>query len=128
MTEARARLVEAGLLPPEFPRNYTFNKVLEVLSHFESASEPALDEAIAAAKRLHVRGPLAVVIFIKHHLSGPHDAEIDRLTETEEGTAYGVLVYPEGELPVSTDYLPATLQPGSRVRYEPSEGRYTAAK
>lgn len=127
MLGTHAALVQAGLLPEEMPANYTYKKVRKILSELDAADATELSRAVEAASRLGVSGPLAVVIFIKHHLGGAHEAEIDRIEENEEqGIKYGVLVYPEGELPIKSEYLPENIQPGSRVRYEPSQAAYTS--
>jgi hypothetical protein len=49
---------------------------------------------------LEVHGALTVAIFIKHHLGGAHEVEVDRVEASEEGEVFAVLVYPEGELPL----------------------------
>ena len=121
---AKLLLTEASLLPAELPSNFTFNKVREVLDHLKDSETDALRGAIDALKQLEIRGPLATVIFIKHHLAGTHEAEIDRVDESEEGARYGVLVYPEGEVPVKVEHLPENVSEGSRVRYDPSAGQY----
>ncbi|MCA1593788.1 MAG: hypothetical protein LC754_14290 [Acidobacteria bacterium] len=122
---AREILTGAGLLPREMPDNYTFNKVREILSTLESSGGEALRGAVTAASRLEVRGPLAATIFVKHHLAGAHEVEVDRLSESEEGVRYAVLVYTEGELPIKTNFLPEDVREGSRLSYDPSTGRYT---
>lgn len=125
MLDAHAALAEAGLVPAAMPKSYTYNKVREILSQLEGADQTAFAGAIGAVRRLKVRGPLAVAIFIKHHLAGAHEVEVDRIEENEEqGTQYGVLVYPEGELPVSMEYLPEGARAGVRLHYEPSEEAY----
>ncbi|HEY0322357.1 MAG TPA: hypothetical protein VGC66_15475 [Pyrinomonadaceae bacterium] len=126
MLEAHRRLIEAGLLPEEMPNNYTFNKVGGILSDLDKANPLELNEAIKAASRLEVHGPLSVVIYIKNHLRGRHEVEIDRVTENEErDSKYGVLIYPEGELPINSKYLPDDIQEGSRLQYDPVNGEYT---
>lgn len=126
MIDAQRRLVEAGLLPEEMPNNYTFNKVKGILSEIDKADPSELNEAITVVSNLEIRGPLAVVIFIKHHLRGGHEIEIDRVTENEESeTKYGVLIYPEGEVPINIKHLPDGIHEGSRVQYEQGGGRYT---
>lgn len=125
MIDAQNILVEAGLLPEEMPNNYTFNKVRKILSDLSAADSSALKEAIARALKLEMTGPLAVVIFIKHHLLGPHEVEVDRVIEHEEqDVRYGVLIYPEGELAVKVKYLPDHTKEGSGLSYEPVEGAY----
>lgn len=127
MIDSHRILVEAGLLPAEMPANYTFNKVRKILSELDDADSSELDEAIAIASGLEIRGALAAVIFIKHHLGGRHEAELDRVVENEgDGTKYGVLVYPEGEVPIDIRHLPEGIREGSRLIYEPGEGRYTS--
>ncbi|MBD0370126.1 MAG: hypothetical protein ICV60_04775 [Pyrinomonadaceae bacterium] len=126
MLDIHHSLMEAGLLPAELPDNYSFRKVRALLSEMEKMDAAQMKRAIEAAQSLEVRGPLAVAIFLKHHLLGAHEAEVDRLVENEEqGTRYAVLVYPEGELPVRLDYLKGAVQAGSRVRYEPASAEYT---
>lgn len=123
--EAQKQLIEAGLLPEAMPDNFTFNKVREILSQLESIDTEKMREAIAAVKRLKIRGQLAAVIFIKHRLDGQHEVEVDRLEEGEEGSRFAVLVYPEGELPISVEHLPEGVNVGSRLRYDPVEERYS---
>ena len=106
------------------PENFTYNRVRELLDGLEGAGEEELRGAIAAVQGQQIRGPLAVVIFVKHHLAGAHEAEVDRIEETEEGARYGVLVYPEGEVPVQLEHLPKDIAPSSRLRYEPAAGQY----
>lgn len=126
MLEAQRILVEAGLLPKEMPNSVTFNKVRQILSEIEGGAPSEIKEAARLASNLQIRGPLAVVIFIKHHLQGEHGVEIDRITKAEEGEPrYGVLIYPEGELPVNIKHLPSGITEGSRIRYEASKGEYT---
>lgn len=122
--EAQKQLIEAGLLPEVMPNNFTFNKVREILSHLADVEVDRLREAIEAAKQLKIRGPLASMIFIKHHLSGEHEVEIDRLEESEEGKRFAVLIYPEGELPIQDEFLPEEINSGSLLHYHPSEVRY----
>jgi hypothetical protein len=117
-------LAEAGLLPREMPDNYTFRKVREILAALEEVEPERLREAIAAARRMDVRGALAAVIFIKHHLGGAHEVEVDRVAESEEGDAFAVLIYEEGELPLKVAHLPREVKGGSRLRYDPVEGTY----
>lgn len=122
--EAQKLLVEAGLLPEVMPNNFTFKKVREILSQLEQSDVDKLGEAIGTAKGLKIRGPLASVIFLKHHLDGEHEIEVDRVEEGEEGTRFAVLVYPEGELPILIQYLPEGVNEGSLLHYNPSEARY----
>jgi hypothetical protein len=117
-------LAEAGLLPREMPDNYTFRKVREILAVLDEAGPERLREAIAAARRMEVRGALAAVIFIRHHLGGAHEVEVDRLEESEEGEGFAVLVYEEGELPLKLGRLPPEVNGGTRLRYDPVERRY----
>lgn len=127
MIEAYRSLIKAGLLPEEMPNNYTFNKVREILSEIDKAEASELNAALAMASKLEVRGPLAIVIFIKHHLQGAHQVEIDRVEENEEqGASYAVLVHPEGELPINLKHLPPEVREGSRLRYEPVKGEYAS--
>ena len=130
MAEKRAAeraLAESGLLPREMPDNYTFRKVREVLSGLEESNGEDLRRAIAAAARLGVGGPLAVVIFVSHHLGGAHEAEVDRVEEGEAGQGFAVLVYPEGEVPVKTASLPRGVTAGSWIKYDPVRGGYGPA-
>lgn len=125
MIDSCRRLVEVGLLPEEMPNNFTFNKVRKILSELSEADPLELNQAILMALKLEVSGPLAIVIFIKHHLLGPHGVEVDRVIEHEEQRVrYGVLIYPEGELPVKVKYLPNHTKEGSGLSYEPVEGAY----
>ncbi len=117
-------MTEASILPPELPSNFTFNKVRAILDSLNDAEEDKLREAVEALQRLKIRGPLAATIFIKHHLAGAHEAEVDRVDETEEGAQLAVLVYAEGEVPVQTEHLPPDVSAGRRVRYNPSAGQY----
>jgi hypothetical protein len=117
-------LVEAGLLPRELPNNYTFRKVREILTVLEEAGPERLGEAIAAARQIEVRGALAAVIFVKHHLGGAHEVEVDRVEAGEEGEGLAVLVYEEGELPLKLAHLPQGVEGGSRLRYDPMAGTY----
>lgn len=125
MIDAHRSLVKAGLLPEEMPDNYTFNKVRRILSEIAEADPSELNRAIARALEFEISGPLAALIFIKHHLLGPHEVEVDRLINHEEqNVTYGVLIYPEGELSVNTKYLPDDAQEGSRLQYDPTYGAY----
>lgn len=117
-------LTEASLLPAELPDNFTFNKVRELLDGLNDHQDDLLREAIAAAGKLKIRGALAIVIFLKHHLAGAHEVEIDRLEEGAEGVQFGVLVYPEGELPIPSESLPADASAGASVHYDPAQGKY----
>ncbi|HKR01949.1 MAG TPA: hypothetical protein VJT09_14810 [Pyrinomonadaceae bacterium] len=121
---ARALLVEAGILPQTMPVNFTFNKVEEILRRLENTDRDKLLEAVEAAGKLKIRGPLATVIFIKHHLEGEHEVEIDRVDEGEESARLAVLVYPEGEVPVPVESLPTHIAEGVRLRYAPPECSY----
>jgi hypothetical protein len=106
------------------PDNFTFNKVREILDGLKDADADQLRGAIEAAGRLNIRGPLAATIFIKHHLAGAHEVEIDRVDESEEGAHYAVLIYPEGEVPVQVEQLPQNPSAGSRLHYDASAGQY----
>ena len=117
-------LVEAGLLPVQMPNNYTFRKVRELLAGLEGKDEDEISKAITLAKRQEISGPLATMIFIKHHLGGAHEVEVDRLEESEEGVKYAVLVYPEGELPIKLKHLPQSVQGGSLLQYSATDGQY----
>jgi hypothetical protein len=122
--DAARMLAEAGLLPWEMPDNYTFRKVREILAVLEDAEPGRIGEAIAAARRMEVRGALAAVIFTKHHLGGAHEVEVDRVEANEEGEGFAVLVYEEGELPLKVARLPGEVEGGMRLRYDPVEGTY----
>jgi hypothetical protein len=122
--EVQRLLTEVGILPEVLPENFTFRKVRELLDDLEKRKQDELVEAIKAAQRLQVRGPLAALIFIKHHLDGAHEVEVDRLEEGEEGTRFSVLIYPEGELPVLVKFLPEGVHGGSKLHYDPSEEIY----
>lgn len=122
--EAQKQMIEAGLLPEVMPNNFTFRKVREILSQLENTDSGKVHEAINAAKGLKIRGPLASVIFIRHHLDGQHEVEVDRLEESEEGIRFAVLVYSEGEVPIQVEFLPEGISNGSQLRYDPSEERY----
>lgn len=125
---AHAVLAEAGLLPRELPKNFTFDKVREILSALDGRSAEELRAGVEAASRLGVRGPLASALFVKHHAGGRHEVEVDRVEASEEGGgAYAVLVYAEGELPLSVGQLPAGVGAGMRLTYEPEAGRYVPA-
>jgi hypothetical protein len=76
------------------------------------------------AQRLEIRGPLAALIFIKHHLDGAHEVEVDRIAESAEGARYAVLIYTEGELPVPLECVPRNIEAGSRLRYDPNSALY----
>ncbi|HEX8494581.1 MAG TPA: hypothetical protein VF658_17175 [Pyrinomonadaceae bacterium] len=121
---AKSLLTEASILPEEMPENFTYRKVREILGGLESFGEDELRAAIAATERLRIRGPLASVIFIKQHLAGAHEVEVDRVDEGEEGASFAVLVYAEGEVPVPVDELPQNVTAGSLLRYEPAAGQY----
>lgn len=121
---SHALFVEAGLLPEVMPDNYTFNKVREILRGFELAGQDNLREAIEATGKLKLRGPLATLIFIKHHLEGEHEVEVDRIDEGEDGARLAVLVYPEGEVPIPVESLPTHVDVGVRLRYAPSKCSY----
>ena len=121
---AKHLLTEASILPEEMPQNFTFKKVREILDGLEQFETDELRAAIAAAGRLKIRGPLATVIFIKQHLAGAHEVEIDRVDESEEGARLAVLVYEEGEVPIQVEQLPQNISAGGRLLYEPGEGQY----
>jgi hypothetical protein len=106
------------------PDNYTFRKVREMLAVLEDAEPGRMGEAIAAARRMEVRGALSAVIFIRHHLGGAHEVEVDRVEANEEGEALAVLVYEEGELPLKVARLPEEVEGGMRLRYDPVGGAY----
>jgi type II secretory pathway component HofQ len=126
MLDAQHLLVKEGILPAEMPANYTFNKVRSVLAELDETEEAKLYEAVKAAKALSLSGPLATIIFIKHHLAGAHEVEVDRVVRNEEeGKTFAVLVYAEGEVTVSTRHLPENLREGSRLSYDPKAGNYS---
>jgi hypothetical protein len=122
--EAERVLREAGLLPREMPENYTFGKVREVLGALRGEEPRRLREAAEAALGLGVRGPLAAAIFVRHHLEGAHEAEVDRVSEGEGGERFAVLVYPEGEVPLPAERLPEEVSAGDMLRYDPGRRVY----
>jgi hypothetical protein len=122
--QLRSLLVEAGMLPETMPESVTFNKVREILKTLADTDSEELSKAIRAAQEQKIRGPLASVIFIKHHLKGAHEVEVDRVDESEEGTSLAILIYPEGEVPVRVEYLPEGVNTGSLLHYDPSEERF----
>lgn len=122
--DAGRMLAEAGLLPREMPDNYTFRKVREILAVLDKAEPERLREVIAAAVEMGVQGALAAVIFIRHHLGGAHEVEVDRVEAGEEGEGLAVLVYEEGELPLKLGRLPSEVKVGMRLRYDPVKCRY----
>ena len=127
--KAQQLLAEAGVLPREMPRNFTYDKVREVLTQLEGAEPVQMREAIAHARRLEINSPLAAVIFIRHHIAGAHEVEVDRLEENEEdGTRYAVLVYPQGEVPIKVENLPEEVGVGSRLQYQLLEGQFSVKK
>jgi hypothetical protein len=121
---SHALFVEAGLLPEAMPDNFTFNKVREILDQLDNIDQESLREAIQIAKGLKIRSPLSAMIFVKHHLEGVHEVEVDRIDESEEGTHFAVLVYPEGEVTIQTEYLLEGVNVGSRLHYDPSKKKY----
>ena len=121
---AQRLLVEAKILPEVMPDNYTFNKVREILDQLVKTDQENLREAIEVAKGLKIRSPLSAMIFVKHHLEGEHEVEVDRIDDSEEGTHFAVLVYPEGEVAIQTEYLPEGVNVGSRLNYAPSKKKY----
>lgn len=123
--QAQRLLVEAKILPEAMPLNSTFNKVREILRGLENADQDKLSEAIEAARSLKIRGPLSTLIFIKHHLEGEHEAEVDRIDESEEGARLAVLVYPEGEVPIPVESLPTHIDTGVRLHYDLSKRSYS---
>ena len=132
MTEpgrAQRLLAEAGVLPREMPHSFTYDKVREVLTRLEGAEPLRMREAIAGARRFEMKSPLAAVIFIRHHVAGAHEVEVDRLEENEEdGTRYAVLIYPEGEVPIKVEHLPEEVGAGSRLQYQPLEVQFSVRK
>lgn len=127
--ETQRLLAEAGVLPREMPHNFTYDKVREVLTKMGEAEPIRLREAIARARALEIMNPLAAVIFIRHHTEGAHEVEVDRLEEDEAGGGrYAVLVYPEGEVPIKVEHLPRVAGGGSRLQYQPPEGRFIVRK
>lgn len=125
MLDAQQWLVKEGILPALMPANYTFNKVRAILSELNETEAEKLDKAVKAAKALSLSGPLATVIFIKHHLAGAHEVEVDRVVRNEEEKAFAVLVYAEGEVPIGTEHLPENPGAGSRLWYDPKAGNYS---
>ena len=123
--QAQRLMVEAKILPETMPVNFTFNKVREILRELDHAGQDKLREAIEASGKLKVRGPLATVIFIKHHLEGEHEVEVDRVDEGADGARLAVLVYPEGEVPIPVESLPPQIDIGVRLRYNSAERRYS---
>lgn len=113
-------------MPEALPESFTFRKVRELLVELENREQGRLDEAIKAIKGLKIHGPLAALIFIKHHLDGGHEVEIDRIEESEDGIQYAVLIYAEGEVPLRVEWLPKNVSEGVHVRYDPVEARYRA--
>lgn len=127
--KAQQLLAEAGVLPREMPHNFTYDKVREVLTQLEGAEPDQMREAIANARRLEINSPLAAVIFVRHHIAGAHEVEVDRLEVNEEvGTRYAVLIYPEGEVPIKVEHLPEEVGVGCRLQYQPSEGQFSVRK
>jgi hypothetical protein len=122
--DARRLLVEMKFLPEVMPNNFTFNKVREILQGLENLDHDKLREAIEVAGKLKIRGPLQAMIFIKHHLEGAHEVEVDRFAEGEEGRHFAVLVYPEGELTIQIEDLPAGVNVGSQLHYHPAKKKY----
>lgn len=118
-------LIDAGVLPEFMPNNFTFNKVREVIGQLKDVAQDRLLEAVRLAKVQKISGPLATVVFIKHHLDGVHEAEVDRVMESEDGVQYAVLIYPEGELPIPVESLPDKIEEGISLHYDPIEGRYS---
>jgi hypothetical protein len=127
MAEDRARrlLVEAGFLPETMTESVTFNKVRVILRDLDNSDEDKLREAIAVAAKLGIRGPLQSVIFIKHHLEGEIEVEVDRIDVSEDGKRLAVLTYPEGEVSLSAESLPTEIDVGTRLHYNPSEGQFS---
>ena len=123
--QARRILVEAGFLPETMRESVTFNKVRVILRDLDNSDEDRLREAIAVAAKLGIRGPLQSVIFIKHHLAGEFDVEVDRIDESEEGKRLAVLIYPEGEVALPAESLPTEIDVGTRLHYNPSEGQFS---
>ena len=128
MSKAHEVLAGAGLLPREMPGSFTSERVREVLASLEGYAEEEILAAAEAAKGLGVRGPLAAAVFVRHHLRGGHEVEVDRLAQNEEsGEHFAVLVYPEGEVPVRLDALSGGVGAGSRLRYDPGARQYRPA-
>ncbi len=126
MIEIQRALIEAGLLPEDLPQNFTFRRVREILAEMETVKPAKLSAAVDAATRLQISAPLAAIIFIKHHLSGAHQVEVDRVAENEEQRKrYAVLVYPEGEVTVGADFLPDKIREGTLLSYDPDKGEYS---
>lgn len=126
--KAENLLIKAGILPEKMPHNYTYDQVREVVSSLGGYEESLVRGAVPVLSRLGISGPLQSAVFIKHHLSGEHEASIDRvITNEETGDRYAVLTYPEGEVPVKLDKLPEGARAGRKLRYSPTEGEFTAA-
>ena len=122
-------LIKAGILPAKMPHNYTYDQVREVVSTLSGYDEALVSGAISMLARLGISGPLQSAVFIKHHLAGEHEVSIDRLMTNEETEdQYAVLTYPEGEVPVRLDMLPDGARAGRKLRYSPTEGKFTAAE
>jgi hypothetical protein len=127
--ETQRLLAEAGVLPREMPHNFTYDKVREVLTQLGGIEPIQLREAVDRARALEIMNPLAAVIFIGHHARGAHEVEVDRVEEDEGGGGrYAVLIYPEGEVPIKVEHLPAGVGVGGRLRYLPPEGRFGVEK
>lgn len=118
-------LTEASLLPAEMPENYISDKMRGILKELEACEAADLRGAIEAAQRLKIRGPLAVVIFIKHHLAGAHEVEVDRVEEHDAGYDYAALIYPEGEISIRVVNFSRNISSGSRLHYDPAQGQYS---
>jgi hypothetical protein len=107
------------------PRNYTYDKVREIVESLKEHDEESVRDAVSALSHLKIAGPLQSVIFIKHHLDGDHETTVDRIISDEEsGEQFAVLSYPEGELPVKLDKLPGGPQVSKRLRYNAAKRKY----
>lgn len=127
--ETHGLLAEAGVLPREMPHNFTYDKVREVLTPLGEAEPARLGEAVERARALEITGPLATVIFIRHHTGGAYEVEVDRLEDDEAGGGrYAVLIYPEGEVPVKVEHLPEGVAVGCRLQYQPAGGKFIVKK
>ncbi len=123
--ETHRLLAEAGVLPREMPHNFTYDKVREVLTPLGEAEPARLREAIEKTRALEISGPLAQVIFIRHHTGGAHEVEVDRLEDDEAGGGrYAVLIYPEGEVPIKIEHLPEGVASGCGLQYQPAGGGF----
>lgn len=107
------------------PKNYTFDKVREMLTGIKVADPQTLKESIEAAQWHEIKGALTAAIFVSHHLAGDHDVSVDRLiTDEETGERYAVISHAEGELPIKMAKNARGVRAGSTLRYEAADGGY----